>query len=327
MKVALLGTLACEQRTRLAGKLDPAAGIELTPVPDDAPFDQVAPVLAQVPALVTMRYDRTMPPAPRLRLVQVGGTGWDGIELGHLPPGAVVANAYGHEIPIAEYVILAMLQWCTRFAEAERSFRVDGHWRLGGRTAGPFQDELAGKTVGILGMGRIGRALAPRAAALGTTVIACTRTLGDLPPSVTWATGPAGLAEFLARSDFVVVACALTPETDGLLDEAALARMKPTGVIINVSRGPIVAEEALFRALDRGTIGGAVIDAWYRYPTRDDLTVRPSRFPFHDLPNVYMTPHSSAWTLGMIERRWAEIADNLSRFARGEPLRNVVHRG
>ncbi len=325
MEVALLGTLACEQRDRLAPKTGGA--IRMIPLPDDAGREEVAGVLARVPAIVTMRYDRSMPAAPHLRLLQVGGTGYDGIDLGFVAPGAVVCNAYGHEIPIAEYVILAMLQWCTRFIEAERSLRVDGHWRLGGRTAGPYQDELAGKTVGILGLGRIGRALATRARAMETTVIACTRSPRNAPGAVSWVTGPDGVDEFLRRSDFVVVTCALTPETHGLLDRARLALMKSTAVVINVSRGAIIDEEALYTALRDRTIGGAVIDAWYQYPTRDDLTVRPSRFPFHELGNVYMTPHSSAWTVGMIERRWQEIADNLGRFARGEPLGNVVHRG
>ncbi len=89
----------------------------------------------------------------------------------------------------------------------------------------------------------------------------------------------------------------------------------------------IIDEDALHDALRTRTVGGAVIDAWYQYPTRDDLTVRPSRFPFHQLDNVYMTPHSSAWTVGMIDRRWREIASNLGRFARGEALDNVVHQG
>jgi phosphoglycerate dehydrogenase-like enzyme len=82
----------------------------------------------------------------------------------------------------------------------------------------------------------------------------------------------------------------------------------------------------MYDALAGGSIGGAVIDAWYQYPTRDDLTRPPSRFRFQDLPNILMTPHSSAWTTGMIERRWAMIAANLDRFARGEPLVNVVYR-
>jgi phosphoglycerate dehydrogenase-like enzyme len=321
--VALLGTLACEQEERLRAKV--VEPMQFVPLPDEAPTDRLTRSLAGAEAIVTMRYDRTMPPAPRLGLLHVGGTGYDDIDLGYLPSGAVVCNASGHEIPIAEYVVLAMLQWCSRFIEAERSFRVEGSWRLGGRSGAPYHDELDGKTVGILGFGGIGRALAPRARALGTTVVACTRTPRPAP-DVDRMMGPGELDLFLGCSDFVVVCCSLTPETNGLLDRDRLGRMKPTAVLINVSRGPIVDEDALFEALRARTIGGAVIDAWYRYPSRGDLTVRPSRHPFHQLDNVYMTPHSSAWTLGMIERRWATIAGNLDRFCRGEPLDNVVYR-
>ncbi|MSR02479.1 MAG: phosphoglycerate dehydrogenase [Gemmatimonadetes bacterium] len=324
MKVALLGTLACEQRERLAGLV--TMPFELVPLPDGAPMAEVAATLGTTPAMVTLKYQRGMPPAPALGLLHVGGAGYDDIDLDYLPPGAVVCNAFGHDVPIAEYVILAMLQWCSRFIEAERSLRVEGHWRLGGRTGAPLQQELAGKTVGILGLGQIGRALIPRALAMGTEVIVSTRTPGPLEPGVAWIGGPDRLDELLARADFVVVTCALTPDTLGLLDRRRLATMKRTGVVINVSRGPIIEEAALYEALLSGSIGGAVIDAWYQYPTRDDLTVPPSRFRFQDLPNVLMTPHSSAWTTGMIERRWATIAANLDRFARGEPLVNVVYR-
>ena len=135
------------------------------------------------------------------------------------------------------------------------------------------------------------------------------------------------LDDFLSGVDFAVICCSLTPQTNGLLDRARLSQMKPTGVVINVSRGAIVAEDALFEALRDRTIGGAVLDAWYRYPSRDDLNARPSKHPFHELDNVYMTPHSSAWTLPMVERRWATIAANLDRLDRGEPLENVVRQG
>ena len=324
MKVALLGTLACEQRDRLRSKV--TTPVELIPLPDDAPREEVARVLADVEIMVTLKYDATFPPVPRLRLLLVGGAGWDDIDPAALPPGVVMANAYGHEIAIAEYCLLAMLQWSSRFMEAERSFRVDGHWRLGGRHGAPFQEELAGKTVGILGYGHIGRALAPRARGMETEVIVSTRRPGPVPPEVSWMSGPAELDRFLERSDFVVVTCSLTPETEGLLDRRRIGLMKPSAVLINVARGAIIDEEALFGALRDRTIAGAVIDAWYRYPTREDLTIRPSRFPFHELPNVYMTPHSSAWTIGMIERRWATIAANLDGFIRGDHPVNVVHR-
>jgi phosphoglycerate dehydrogenase-like enzyme len=122
----------------------------------------------------------------------------------------------------------------------------------------------------------------------------------------------------------VVVACPLAAETRGLLDARRLGLMKETGVLINVARGEVVDEDALFAALRDKTIHGATLDVWYNYPTITAREAAPSRHPFHELPNVYMTPHCSAWTEGLFERRWGFIAANLDRFARGEPLKNVV---
>jgi phosphoglycerate dehydrogenase-like enzyme len=132
--------------------------------------------------------------------------------------------------------------------------------------------------------------------------------------------------ELLAESDFVVIACGLGRETRGLIDERRLGLMRPAAVLVNVSRGAIVDEGALYSALRDRRIGGAIIDTWYRYPSADDPEPRPSRFPFHELPNLFMTPHSSAWTTGMIDRRWGAICANVDRVARGlEPV-NIVHR-
>jgi phosphoglycerate dehydrogenase-like enzyme len=97
-------------------------------------------------------------------------------------------------------------------------------------------------------------------------------------------------------------------------------------VIINVARAAVLDEEALYTALHGHRIAGAVLDVWYAYPTADNPDARPSRFPFHELSNVIVTPHCSAWTDGLIERRWRFIAGNLDRLARGEPLHNIVLR-
>jgi phosphoglycerate dehydrogenase-like enzyme len=112
-----------------------------------------------------------------------------------------------------------------------------------------------------------------------------------------------------------------------MLDAAKLAKMKSGAVLINVARGKIVDEQALYEALRDKVIGGAIIDAWYRYPFEpgNDETTTPSQFPFAQLDNVYMTPHCSAWTRPLLERRWQFVAANLDRYARAEPLLNVIH--
>jgi phosphoglycerate dehydrogenase-like enzyme len=114
------------------------------------------------------------------------------------------------------------------------------------------------------------------------------------------------------------------PETTGLIGAARLARMKRDAVLVNVARGPIVVEEDLYKGLVAGTIAGAVIDVWWQYPTATEPQRRGSKFPFHTLDNVLMTPHSSGWTEQMMDRRWDMIVANLRALWRGEPLRNVV---
>src|SRR5581483_3081098 len=115
----------------------------------------------------------------------------------------------------------------------------------------------------------------------------------------------------------------LSDATRGMLGARELALMKRTAVLINVARAEIVDEAALYRALADRTIAGAVLDVWYRYPTSAAPTL-PARHPFHELPNVLMTPHVSGWTEGMLEARAKVIAENVGRVARGEPPANRI---
>ncbi|HEV2335280.1 MAG TPA: NAD(P)-dependent oxidoreductase, partial [Stellaceae bacterium] len=124
--------------------------------------------------------------------------------------------------------------------------------------------------------------------------------------------------------DTVALCTALGPETTGLIDARRLALLKPTAFLINISRGQVVDEDALYAALRDGRIGGAALDVWWQMPTAAEPRRRGSRHPFHELPNVIVTPHNSGWTQGMVRRRWDEIADNIGRCFRGESLINLV---
>jgi phosphoglycerate dehydrogenase-like enzyme len=233
-----------------------------------------------------------------------------------------VCNCFEHEIGIAEYVLATMLEWSIGIRRLDDKFR-QGSW-AGSYLLGPRHGEVFGKAVGILGYGHIGREVARRARAFGMRVTCCTRTPrpDDLADEVL---GRDRLPDVLASSDFVVVALPLTDDTRGLLNEAALASMRPSAVLINVARGAIVDEEALYTALKERRIAGAILDVWYRYPPRRrPEPTWPSAFPFHDLDNVLMTPHASGWTDGLLVRRNRAMATNLNRLARGEPLLNVV---
>ena len=116
----------------------------------------------------------------------------------------------------------------------------------------------------------------------------------------------------------VVVSAPLTPETTGLIGAAELARMRPTAVLVNVGRGPVVDEKALYTALVDRAIDGAVIDVWYDYPSSGNVGA-PSALPFHELANMLMTPHSSGLTRQTFDGRTADVAANINRLAAGQP--------
>ncbi len=115
----------------------------------------------------------------------------------------------------------------------------------------------------------------------------------------------------------------LTPSTRGLLGARELALMKPTAFLVNVARAEIADEDALYEALSRNSFAGAALDVWYRYPTGTAPTL-PARRPFHELPNVLLTPHVAGWTEGTLEARARLIAENVGRAARGAPPLNLI---
>jgi len=155
-------------------------------------------------------------------------------------------------------------------------------------------------------------------------VLATNRSLREKPASVEHVFRWAELDLMLGECDIVVLSCALAAETTSLIDERRLGAMKPSAFLINLARGPIADEKALYRALRDGVIAGAALDTWWRYPSASDPQPRPSRYPFHELPNVIMTPHCSPRTDATIDRRSRDVARNIDRFVHGEPLENIV---
>lgn len=284
----------------------------------------VVGVLPDVDVLVSFVFTREMGTAARrLRLLQVPGAGLDRIDLSAVPSGSFVANAYGHENGIAEYVVGAMLALSRNFLRVDRALR-EGRWEGSWMASAPPWPELTGKTLGLLGYGRIGERVAQLARAFGMEVWAIRRRPRPAESSgLAFLGGPEDLEKVLERADFLVIALPLTPETRGLLGERQLRLMKRIAFLINVARAEIVDEAALYDVLKRGIIAGAALDVWYKYP-KGDGPAYPSRLPFHQLPNVLMTPHLSGWTEGTRETRAKLIAENIDRLARGEPPLNVV---
>jgi phosphoglycerate dehydrogenase-like enzyme len=188
----------------------------------------------------------------------------------------------------------------------------------------PPPAEIQGKTLGLIGYGHIGKELAVRARAFGMKLwVVSAHPPAIKPRHIDFYGGPGDLQQLLKAADYIVLACPLDAHTRGLIGKREFSWMKPTACLINVARGPIVQEEALYHALHNRRIQGAAIDVWYQYP-KDNRPCRPSRYPFHKLDNLIMTPHVSGWMKGTRDNRFQLIAGNIDRLAAGRPLQNVV---
>lgn len=321
MKVVLYGAPVGDREDWLAAAL--GEDHEVVFVEYSAPATEKQAAFADASAVVTVRYDLDLPDDAPLALIQVPGVGYDEIDLGLVPPGATVCNVYGHDAAVAEFAILQMLEWRHRSFAAAESFRR-GSWERSSRFGAKPHGELFGSTVGIVGYGAIGRALAARLRPFGVRVLAANRSPIRDMEGLDQAFPLDGIERMFEACDFGVMAIALSDQTKALIGERELAALGPSGVIVNVARGPVIDEDALWSCLSDGRLGGAILDVWYRYPNGIGDEVAPSRHPLAQLPNVMATPHMSGWTTGTVDRRWAEIVENIRRVGGAKPFLNVV---
>ena len=325
MKALFLGRVAADTGEGIKARLPPSLAVEILDDPIDLALLPAAAAEADI--LVSNHWRADYPPAPKVRLVQSVATGVDLFDMAALPKGTIVCNAFGHESAIAEYVLMTMLALHHRLFEISGEFRERASWRTSWVEGGEPHGELRGSTLGIVGYGRVGREVARRAAPFGCRIFAANRSAREPGAGVERVYPLDELDQMLPDCDTVALCTALGPETTGLMDARRLALMKPTAFLINIARGQVAEEDALYAALRDRTIAGAALDVWWDYPNAADPNRRGSRHPFHELPNVIVTPHNSGWTTGMVGRRWNEIAENLGRFVRGEKLINIVTAG
>jgi phosphoglycerate dehydrogenase-like enzyme len=268
-------------------------------------------------------FSRDLPQPRQLQLFHVPGAGYDAVDLDAIPGTAVVCNCFGHEQAIAEYVMAALLERHVPLADADRHLR-QGHWTYAAGSPERVHGELAEKSIGLLGFGHIGKAIAARAKAFEMKVHVANRSPVTTSSLVDRSFALNRLGGFWSSADFFVVSVPSNADTVGMVNAESFAAMRASAVVLNVGRGPTIDEQSLYKALKDRRIAGAVIDTWYNYPSPNNPNVLPSKFPFHELPNVVMTPHMSGWTTGTINRRRQTIADNISRRAAGRPCVNVV---
>lgn len=247
--------------------------------------------------------------APSVRWVQVGGSGfehfapWD-------PTRVTVTNCAGVLAPFLAETILAALLMKARGLDRYRDQQRERVWRPLTTTS------LRGKTLLVVGVGAIGGALATAARALGMRVLGVRRS-GAPHPAIDEMHAPESLHALLGQADVVSVHLRATPESAGLFGAEAFAAMRRGATFVNTSRGALVDESAVVDALRSGQLGGAYLDVFEREPL-------PTESPLWALENVVLTPHSADNVEGW-PRRFAEVfVDNVGRWQRGEPLRNVV---
>ena len=321
MKIVFHGGNAANFRTGFETILNEAHEIVSLPDRIETAADQAAFASADVIVGVKLTRDDPFPASARLYHAPAAGT--DAIDRACLPAGARLCNAFGHEYAIAEYVMAALLARHAPIARADERLR-QGHWDYWAGRPDALRTELGSQTLGLLGYGHIGKAIALRAKAFGMRISVCNRSQVPKTAEIDETYSLDTMQSFMASADAIVVSLPLVEETRGIVGPSEFAAMRRDAVILNVGRGPVIDEAALFSALSEARIGGAIIDTWYQYPTPESSETLPSALPFHTLPNVVMTPHMSGWTEGTVRRRQETIAENIRRLAAGLPLANVL---
>jgi phosphoglycerate dehydrogenase-like enzyme len=297
--------------------LEAAPGSRLIPVSAegvaDEPVDEVE-VLLRGWSLDGDALDRLVGRAPHLRWVHSVSVGVESI----LTPvvflrGLTITNGRSvFDRPIGEYVMTMILALCRRLPQLLELQRE--------RTWQPMEaQELAETTIGLAGIGGIGREVARLAAPFGPRIVAVRRRTDatDTPAGVRVLGGLEALPELMSVSDFVVLALPWTVATDGVVNDDVLCAAKPGSWLINVARGALVDERALVRALRDGPIGGAVLDAFRQEPL-------PENSPLYRFGNCIVTPHTSWSSKAVLDRTLDVFCENLRLYRSGEPLRHLV---
>lgn len=309
-------------RQRLEAALAPGA---LLLVKDNADLPDVLRAHPDTDVLCTFRPPAdTFALAPNLRWLAMPSAGADGAVRAGLLTAEVehpllITTANGvHAVPITEFVFGALLMLVRRWPDIltlQREHTWPNHqgWlRLGGR-------ELCGSTLGVVGLGAIGRQIARIGRAFGMRVVATRRTVapGAADPDLDALYPTDNLRALLAESDFVVLAVPATSATRNLIGPEELGAMKPTAILVNIARGSVIDQPALIAALQNGTIAGAALDVFEQEPL-------PADSPLWELPNVLVSPHISGST-NRYSRRFTDLfLDNLARYRAGQLLINLV---
>lgn len=303
-----------EPHLRLLEGLLPPVKIDIG---TDAEFLRSAAPLADVILLASASPQPLIDAWPYAKKVRWVHSLWAGVEDFLFPALAesdvVLTNARGvYKRSLAEFVMTGILYFAKDIPRMLRQQKA-AHWEKFEVT------EAFGCTLGVIGYGQIGRASAALAKSFGMRILAVRRHAAEAESD--------GVAdaifstdrtlEMLPQCDYVVVAAPLTPQTRGMVGEAEIAAMKPTAVILNVGRGPVIDDSALVQALRQGRLRGAALDVFSEEPL-------PPDHPFWQMENVLVSPHCADRTPGWLEMSTAFFVENFNRFQKNQPLQNIV---
>ncbi len=276
--------------------------------------DQLNERIADMDVLVVsgLWNDALLDNAPKLRWIQSVGTGFDQFPLDQLKErGIHLSRAFGvMKEAVAEQALACMLS-LARHLHYLRDHQKKHEWRAYISDISKREDELAGKTVGIVGLGLIGSRVAELAKAFNMRVIATKRDPSTYDGPADLVTGTDGLDDLLRESDYVVLTCPLTDETAGMINKRTLGLMKSSAFLVNVARGGCVVDEDLIPALKVDDIAGAALDHFHEEPLGADS-------PYWDMDNVIVTPHNASETQMYEENLMDILIENLGRLGRGE---------
>jgi phosphoglycerate dehydrogenase-like enzyme len=264
--------------------------------------------------------------ASKLQMIQAFGAGIDKVDIDAVRARGdiIVCNSHLNSAEVAEYAVSLLFAVAKNTIPSDRELRA-GNWIH--RWGGPIPNvEIRGKRVLIIGLGHIGVDIAKRLRCFEVTIIAATLS------------GTSGNADFVDQvvridevrphvedSDFIILALPLTDQSKGLVDREFLSWMKPTSILVNISRGQIVDELALYEALKGKRIHGAGIDVWWRYPTKwRETAIPPADVPFHELDNIVISPHRAAYSENIERELYQFAGENILRFIRGETPLNII---
>ena len=264
--------------------------------------------------------------ASNLRMIQTFGAGIDRVDLAAVRERGdiILCNNHVNSAEVAEYAISLLFAVAKNIIPSDRELRA-GNWVH--RWGGPVPNlEIRGKKALIIGLGHIGADISKRLKSFEVKITAATRSgTSSNDDLVDQVVRTDEVQPHVEDSDFVILSLPLTEESTGLVNREFLSWMKPTSILVNISRAQIIDELALFNALKEKRIHGAGIDVWWRYPTEwRGTAIPPADVPFHELDNIVISPHRAAYSEHIERELFLFAGKNILRFIRGEPPLNII---